>query len=341
MPCPLHQILTAGLAIAVPWEGDAVLTRGSLVRTTGTCAAGVGVEVVAVNPWYAAGKTTPAVGAIGCLDPEHLAPAGDRFVAYGPGGGAIVGPPEDCADAVGLRPITREQEAAIVAVQAVHAELYGPIGLDRVPFTDWGFVGLPFVRELSADERAATWAHERLVSDTQREKATFALGPDEGRVYQHFLGADPRWTDTWATPDTVVRLLRLAHGWAAQCATLAEGTPETCTLQVGDLAWFNATRPDPLGHTDHHRGNCVDLRLFRSDGSRYEAWWNRPDDREGIEGAYSRPLTQAFLAWALEHEQIETLYFNDPHVIEALPAVTPQRGHDDHVHLCFAPEGAR
>ena len=93
--------------------------------------------------------------------------------------------------------------------------------------------------------------------------------------------------------------------------------------------------PDPLGHLDHHQGTCVDLRLFRADGSRYEAWWNAPDDRAGFPGGYSRQLTRQFLAYTLQEHDIQWAFFNDPAIREALPFVEPRKGHDDHLHVCF------
>jgi hypothetical protein len=30
------------------------------------------------------------------------------------------------------------------------------------------------------------------------------------------------------------------------------------------------------------------------------------------------------------------VFFNDPVVIAAVPGVRPLKGHDDHIHMCFA-----
>ena len=83
----------------------------------------------------------------------------------------------------------------------------------------------------------------------------------------------------------------------------------------------------------------MDIRLFRRDGSRYEAYWNRPDDRPGWAKGYDAGLTKAFLQFANETIDIDTLYFNDPALIAAVPGLEARRGHDDHIHLCVrAPE---
>jgi hypothetical protein len=94
-------------------------------------------------------------------------------------------------------------------------------------------------------------------------------------------------------------------------------------------------RPDPLGHEEHYTGRCVDLRLFREDGSRYEAYWNRADDRSAAVGGYSVALTEAFLTHALQSAPVEVAYFNDPAI--SVPGVEPHPGHDDHIHLCLSP----
>ena len=117
--------------------------------------------------------------------------------------------------------------------------------------------------------------------------------------------------------------------------TRAFASPRSCTVQLGDLGWYSDARPDPLGHKTHFDGNCVDVRLFRDDGSRYEAGWNQSDDRLGVTGGYSQALTAAFLRYATTRHSPTTVYFNDPAVISAVEGVEAQPGHDDHIHLCF------
>jgi hypothetical protein len=340
MACALHVVVTTGYALSATLDvggAPTPLPRGSLVRAADvTCASGVGVEILSANPTYA--LPAPAAGARGCVDPAALAP-GEGLRAVTPGGD-VIGPlpAEACGDPApyaGVRPATADQLAAVESVRAAYAERFGPIGLDRIAFTDWGFVGLP-VRPLDDAEIAAVWAREGLDTPERREKAVIAYGPsrDDGLVYAHFLGSDAPDSDRWALPATVIALLALADGWYAHCTADLAAAPATCTLQIGDLAFFAPVRPDPLGHTDHFSGTCADIRLFRSDGSAYEAWWNRPDDRPGRTSAYSPDLTAAFLRFALA-SGAKVAYFNDPAVIAAVPGVERARGHDDHAHVCF------
>ena len=155
----------------------------------------------------------------------------------------------------------------------------------------WGRVALPFARELDADAQAKEWSSESLRSDDQRSRATIAEGPrrDGEPVYTHFLGTDAPRSDRWGTPAFVTELLSLLSGWSTHCvetlpAQIPYASPRSCTVQLGDLGWYSDARPDPLGHKTHFDGNCVDVRLFRDDGSRYEAWWNQSDDRPGVTG---------------------------------------------------------
>ena len=169
----------------------------------------------------------------------------------------------------------------------------------------------------------------------QQSRGVVAVGPKRAgvAVYDHFRGTDPPGVDTWATSATIEHLLRLASGWFDACSKTAD--PRLCTLHIGDLAYVDDRRPDPLGHKDHYAGTCVDLRLFRTDTSRYEAWWNRPDDRTG-RTVYDRSRTTAFLRYAYAHSPLGDVFFNDPPVIAAVPGVKPLKGHDDHIHMCFA-----
>ncbi len=209
--------------------------------------------------------------------------------------------------------------------------------------TPWGRIALPMFRELSATDLRAEQAREGLFTQKQKERAVVAEGPyrDGKPIYAHFLGSDAPRSDRWATATTIRQLMALADEWATHCRQalppqIPEANPDTCLLQIGDLGWYNDTLPDPLGHRDHYRGTCVDIRLFRTVASRYEAWWNRPDDRPNAKGGYSQPLTLAFLRFATETEKVTNVHFNDPAVLEALPDVTAARGHDDHIHMCFA-----
>ena len=121
------------------------------------------------------------------------------------------------------------------------------------------------------------------------------------------------------------------ESWQNWCVGNQIAVRDHCTLQIGDLVWYNDLQPDPLGHKDHYGGRCVDLRLFRNDGSRYEAYWDRPDDRPGVQGGYDQMLNQAFVTFVREHFPVSVFYFNDPEI----SGVSSARGHDDHMHLCL------
>jgi len=150
------------------------------------------------------------------------------------------------------------------------------------------------------------------------------------------LGADARFTDFWGRPETIAAVLTLAAGWHEHCVSELGASAKNCTLQIGDIAYFGPVQPDPLGHYDHYDGRCTDLRLFRNDGSRYEAWYNKPDDRDGVTGGYDPVLTKAFLEYAMAHTTTGDVFYSDPAVHEAIDGVEPRKRHDDHMHLCFA-----
>ena len=244
--------------------------------------------------------------------------------------------------AVALAVPSSEDSETKTAIHQAYVRHFGSVEPIQIQVNEWGRVSLPLVKELSQAERAAEMGREFLRTPKQQERATDAIGPrrDGVPVYTHFLGSDEPRSDRWGSPDTILKLLALFDGWADHCrnvlpATISEARPETCTVQVGDLGWYNDTTPDPLGHTDHFRGTCTDLRLFRDDESRYEAWWNQPDERPEAKGGYSRALTGAFLAFAAQHHKPSVLFFNDPELIATVPGLVASPGHDDHIHLCF------
>jgi hypothetical protein len=343
------------IAVLVSPPGDDASLRlavGSLVLTEQDdgCAPEAVVRVVSANYWYNVGDAPVAMaGDHVCVAPSWLQPLREPWLlamrpppdvpskAGAPPGllPSPAGGPLDCGTAsirlgeedfalealAFARPVAEEQLAAMRRVREAWTRHFGPLGLDAVPPTDWGFVGLPMVRFLEQEEIRMAWVSEDLVTETQREKGVTALGPsreDGAAFYLHFLGADPRFSDLWARPETLVALFALIRGWSDHCVGVLGRRPDVCAVQVGDLAWYNGRRPDPLGHSDHFEGRCVDLRLFRSDGS--------------------RELTRAFLAYAVANAPMERVHFNDPAVHEGLAGVVPSPGHDDHLHLCFAGE---
>jgi len=194
-----------------------------------------------------------------------------------------------------------------------------------------GRVQLPLAVRYDAARLAEERARERLDTPERAEKAEIGVGP--AGAWRHFLGADPPGTDCWADPRALVLFVHLAADWGAHCRDTLGHDTDRCALMVGDLGYLDDRRPDPLGHRDHYRGDCVDLRLWRTDGSRYEAWWNRPDDRPGFGSAYDAATTRAFVAFAAARPEVTSLLFNDPDAVGA----TASPGHDDHIHLCLDP----
>ena len=296
--------------------GEKWVARDSTVRVVeGTCAEGAqSVTIQTVGGWYRKlGVELAGVGESGCLPATVLS----------------------SLESDGSERAERQLKDAFTS-------RFGPIDAGKISSTPWGHVALPMEHELTPAERELLFQREHLHTAKQRERATDAVGPkrDGVPVYTHFLGADAPLSDRWGSPALVLTLLEVFDEWTTHCRrdlapALTVARPETCTVQVGDLAWYSDFIPDPLGHRTHFKGNCADIRLFRDDGSRYEAWWNRPDDRPEAAGGYSQALTQAFLSFVTTRFEPSTVYFNDPEVISAVQGVRASRGHDDHIHLCF------
>jgi hypothetical protein len=367
-PCGLAVISPPGGGLGVS-AGDQDLPRDALVEQSldGDCAEGLPVLVRALPDQHRrSGRAWVGLGESACVPPEALRPmTGDLWMARVPPPvdgappahqppGLVLGPIVGCSTEevrfgpaatsraralpvtrIGnLRPISEAQLAAVHAVQAATMQHVGPVGVEELSWSFGGRVSLPW-RWLDAAELGQEHLHEELLTEDQQERALTARGPAD--TWLHFTGSDPPRSDIWGTPEALIALVQLAADWRAHCTALPEVAPESCPLQIGDMAYYDDRRPDPLGHKDHFAGNCVDLRLFRDDGSRYEAWWNRPDDRPGRGTAYSATLTAAFIELALARPDVDRVLFNDPDV----PGATPARGHDDHLHLCFVPAPER
>jgi len=357
MLCTLFEVAPVEADIATPFVAHGVegleMPRGALVLSDGACEDGsASVELLSVPRWTTSALRVPPQGARGCLSADALRPPEVRFLvqadAWPLRAGDVVTVEGTCdawtVDGMALsrvalgalRPVSAQMLADAARIRDAYEARFGPLELADVPITEGGFVGLPLPTALDAAATASEYAREHLDTLERQEKADrWTGGRIDGRpTYAHFLGADPAWSDIWASPETVERVLELAAAWARACPRAATA-PETCLLQLGDLAWFDDVLPDPLGHQDHHAGRCVDLRLFRTDGSRYEAWWNRPDDRPGVAGGYDRDLTIAFLRWVTTQQPVATVLFGDPVARSAVPFVRYAPNHDEHIHICF------
>lgn len=359
--CSLLEVSPAGVSapftregVALPgWAAGEELPAGALVRGEGRCEDGsVAVSVLALPRWTSSALASPPLGARGCAPAEALSPPEGQFLvgehAWPLRAGEVValGGVCDAWTAYGLslnelamqvlRPVSARQLRDAVAVQRAYQARFGPLSLADVPLTGGDFVGLPLPTALDAAALAEEHRREGLDTPERRQRAVRWLGgPVNGRPsYAHFLGADAAYSDIWALPETLYRLFEVAEGWARACPVAAT-EPQRCLLQIADLAWLEDTLPDPLGHKDHHSGRCVDLRLFRDDGSRYEAWWSQPDDRPGAVGGYDQELTIAFLDWVSARSPVTMILFGDPAARRAVPTVRYAPAHDEHIHLCF------
>ncbi len=334
MSCPIEQVLAVGFSLGVPW-GPALLTTGSLVREVDGDCPGTSVEVVAANPVYASG--VPLASGVGCVDPALLGPAW-WYVALADHGpyraGELVGAlPDDCAarldDFATLRPIDASALAGVERVRSTYERLFGPIGREQIPWTEWGRVGLPMTL-YSVEQRWEEADIERL--DTPDRFARGPVGDGPSQRYYHFRGGDPPDSDRYGTPEAVSAFLELADGWFRKCTR--HHAAARCRIGVGDIGWFAPAWPDPLGHKEHWRGECFDIRPFRRDQSRYETHWNQPDDRTGRH-VYDRGLTREFVRYAKRPVTgVGTLFFDDPRVLRR-PRGMPRREHPDHLHVCF------
>lgn len=204
---------------------------------------------------------------------------------------------------------------------------FGEWILGRIWVNDWGRVALPLAYH-SHEEIKQEHHREALKNRKQKSKAVIAHGPQN--LWLHFLGTDALYSDVWTHPHKLQYLINYTKKWHKKCLQDPQiSNYSACTTQIGDIAWYNSTMPDPLGHRTHYTGNCVDIRLFRSDASRYESFWNRDDDRKGRKKAYSLYMNRQYIQ-LLQNEDMETILFSDPRIPFSL---APK--HDDHIHFCI------
>lgn len=297
--------------------GDAWAPVASLVQPVASCKGGQQVQLLSTVVQYQQhDRPHAAVGDLACLQDGGWGPSGSLFLNQ------QTGAVHDCCYCVGEhdRPVTSEQLGRINRVRDVYEALFGEVNLSWIRVTEWGKVGLPLDWH-AAEVIAAEAEREHLVSPEQKEKRVVAHGGN----YLHFLGTDAPYSDIWGSEGFIVELMQLSAEWA----TICEASPDVCVVQYGDISYYNPKLPDPLGHADHYLGTCVDIRLFRADASRYEAWWNQSDDRAGDWLGYDAGTTHAFTAFLRGREPTK-LFFNDPADLFA----DFWRGHDDHIHYC-------
>jgi hypothetical protein len=361
----LAVAVIVGAALDVPTgEATPPLPRGSVVLVEDTdCGRAVRVLLAVPErrtlPGDEAGRAAlqRVGGPGGCVSADSVVPLGAGWlvgtaplpgaaetrrvpagtVLEGPitceGGGAFL----SCRDArggvgvstfQGMVPVLEEHLPGLFQAQAAVSTHGGPAGIEHVEVNTAGRVRLPLAERFDAARLAEEHAREGLDTPERKEKAEVGVGP--GGSWRHFLGADPALSDCWADPWALARMLRVFDAWNDHCQRVLGHPLERCAPMVGDISYLDDRRPDPLGHKDHYRGDCVDLRLWRTDGSRYEAWWNRADDRPGRGAAYDAETTRAFTAFVSARDEVTTLLFNDPEA----PGAEAARGHDDHIHLC-------
>ena len=349
--CTLHRVAPADPHALSTTSG---IPRNTLAVRTGPCSNGSLIEILATDPLY----TDHSPKGSACVAAADLSPVDTlRWVVSAPWNRDDTGPfPQPpgmvlaplpaavpCSiealtfgserverHRIGpLRPIEPDVLEAVLAIQAHAVQRFGPLALTDISWTHTGRVSLPWVHWYTDAELAEILAREHLQTEAQQDRAVRARGPTDHYLY--FRGSDPIRSDIWGTPDTIHSLIDTLADWKATCP----GDPVHCVVQLGDISWFSDKRPDPLGHRDHYGGTCIDIRLFRADGSRYEAWWNRPDDRPQFAqtAGYDGALNAAFVAHLRARPDVHRVLFNDP----AAAGATPARGHDDHMHVCFEP----
>lgn len=152
------------------------------------------------------------------------------------------------------------------------------------------------------------------------------VGLNEKLGYVHYKGVEPLGTDDWAQPHTMCAFLRFAKGWKDKCESVNK-TKGSCLMQVGDLSFITPAQAsdgrDPMGHADHARGECIDIRPFRKD--------QLLESTDTGKASYNKTLMKEFLKYASE-SGAEDILFGDPQKVEG---VKYRSDHRDHVHLCF------
>lgn len=332
------QVVLQDSAVVLTLPDGRALPRGSLVAKLAPCTAGQIVEVLQLGAYRLPEVALVGVGEQLCVPADILAwplevlAEDGRFGELRQGSDGHFRLQGQVVALEALRALEPGEYGALLKLQKDYQRYFGAIPLRELHSSHQGYVALPLWARNEAQLQKASQA-EDFVSEEQQEKQITHDGPfvNGVPVYTHFTGTDMPLSDVWGRPEFVGDLLKLLSGWQTECRQWERA--ERCTVAIGDLAWYNAQRPDPLGHKDHASGDCVDLRLFRKDNSEYEAWWNKADDRPGRGWAYDARLTGRFLSYALHFPLEATVFFNDPQWFDL--GVEPLVGHDDHLHLCL------
>ena len=205
---------------------------------------------------------------------------------------------------------------------------FGSWILGRIWINHWDRIALP-LQYYSQEERLREYKREHLYTRKQKSKAIIGRGPQQ--LWLHFLGSDAPYSDIWAEEQYLSSTIELTRTWQQKCMDDDKiDNKRACTTQIGDISWYNPTRPDPLGHQKHSRGQCVDLRLFRKDASRYESYWNRKDDRKGKKKGYSLYMNRQYIQ-SLKTYNVTSILFGDTRT-----GASWASKHDDHIHFCLS-----
>ncbi|MET7696182.1 penicillin-insensitive murein endopeptidase [Streptomyces sp. NPDC005485] len=164
------------------------------------------------------------------------------------------------------------------------------------------------------DIGATTWPLLRTAAGVSKDPAVSFQLPASGPGFR----ASGRPAHRFGRPETGRALLAVAAAWS-------RAHPKGPVLDIRDLS-RSGGGPLP-GHVSHRLGFDVDIRPVKSNGRQGPLSWRRP--------GYSRALTQELVDLLRGNQvlPVHAIFFNDPEV----RGVRPLKGHDNHLHVRFAP----
>lgn len=187
---------------------------------------------------------------------------------------------------------------------------------------DWGTLGDEAMKWQAAQGISpadghigpATWPLLRTAAGVLRDPAVSYQLPEWGPGFR----ASGRPAHRFGRPETGRALLAVAAAWA-------RAHPKGPVLDIRDLS-RSGGGPLP-GHVSHRLGLDVDIRPVKSNGRQGPTSWRQP--------GYSRALTQQLVDLLRGNKvlPVHAIFFNDPEV----RGVRPLKGHDNHLHVRFAP----